>query len=95
MKDPTDDLTSIFNISRDNVYGAIFLLGLGGAIMLVNAMTMVSILIGEYTVSVLCSGYPRIVWYGFCQFVCQYLFVYVCTCIRSILFEFGMHIIIW
>lgn len=53
VKDPTDDPTSIFNISRDNVYGAIMLLGVGGAIMLVNAMTKVSVLIGEYTVSVL------------------------------------------
>jgi len=96
VKDPTDDLTSIFNISRDNVYGAIFLLGLGGAIMLVNSMTMVSILIGEYAVSVLCSGYPRIVWYAWVlSIVGQYLFVYVCTCIWSIWFEFGMHIIIW
>ena len=51
VKDPSDDHISKFSLSRDNVYGAIMLLGVGGATMLVIAMTMISSLVGEYTVS--------------------------------------------
>ena len=39
-----------FSLSRDNVYGAIFLLGVGGTIMLTIAMAMISYLVGDYKV---------------------------------------------
>ena len=51
MKDPTDDPHSKFNWSRDSIYGAIVLLGAGGAIVLVITLAMVPYLIGPYTVS--------------------------------------------
>ena len=50
VKDPTDDHFSDFNISRDSIYGAIVLLGVGGATTLAIAMAMFSFLIGRYTV---------------------------------------------
>ena len=51
MKDPTDDSTSQFNWSRDSVYGANILLGIGGAVVLVISMSMIAYLVGSYTVS--------------------------------------------
>ena len=52
IKDPTDDHTSSFNWSRDNVYGAMVLLGAGGATVLVISMAMIAYLVGKHTVSV-------------------------------------------
>ena len=42
----------VFDLSRDSVYGATMLLGMGGATVLVLAMAMISHLVGEFTVSV-------------------------------------------
>lgn len=51
MKDATDDHTSAFNWSRDSIYGANILLGMGGAVVLVMSMAMIAYLVGPYTVS--------------------------------------------
>ena len=40
-----------FNLARDNVYGAIILLGMGGATVLVLSYTMISQVVAKYTVS--------------------------------------------
>ena len=50
VKDPTQDNVSSFNFSRDSIYGAAILLGLGGATILTISMAMISYLIGENTV---------------------------------------------
>ena len=50
VKSGTTDHFSVFNISRDSIYGAIILLGVGGATMLAIAMAMFSFLIGKHTV---------------------------------------------
>ena len=50
VQERTDDHSSAFNLSRDSVYGAIILLGVGGAIVLAIAMAMFSYLIGDYLV---------------------------------------------
>ena len=39
-----------FNVARDNVYLAIMLLGMGGATVLVLAYTMISQVVGKFTV---------------------------------------------
>ncbi len=39
-----------FDWSRDQIYIAIILLGLGGACLMVLSLSMISILIGEYSV---------------------------------------------
>ena len=41
----------VFNAARDNVYLAIVLLGVGGATVLVLSYTMISQVVGKYTVS--------------------------------------------
>lgn len=51
MKDPTGDHSSAFNWSRDSIYGANVLLGMGGAVVLVMSMAMIAYLVGPYTVS--------------------------------------------
>jgi hypothetical protein len=51
VKDPTSDHTSAFNWSRDSVYGANILLGMGGAVVLVMSMAMIAYLVGPYAVS--------------------------------------------
>ena len=43
----------VFNAARDNIYLAIVLLGMGGATVLVLAYTMISQVVGKYTVSLL------------------------------------------
>ena len=53
MKDATDDHTSAFNWSRDSIYGANILLGMGGAVVLVMSMAMIAYLVGPYSVSLL------------------------------------------
>jgi len=59
VKDPTDDDTSPFNWSRDSIYGATFLMGAGGATVLVISQSMIAYLIGQYTVR-LCSVIYRV-----------------------------------
>ena len=51
LKQPTNDSTSSFNWNRDNIYIAIILLGLGGATLMVISLSMISLLIGQYSVS--------------------------------------------
>ena len=51
VQDATEDSVSRFNLSRDSIYGAAILLGIGGATILTIAMTMISSLIGDNTVS--------------------------------------------
>lgn len=53
VKDATDDHTSAFNWSRDSIYGANILLGMGGAVVLVMSMAMIAYLVGPYSVSLL------------------------------------------
>ena len=50
VQDPTEDDISNFNLSRDSIYGATILLGVGGATILTISMTMISYLIGDNTV---------------------------------------------
>ena len=52
LKQPTDDPNSNFNWSRDNVYVAIILLGLGGAILMVISLSMIALLIGKHSVCI-------------------------------------------
>jgi len=59
VKDPTDDDTSPFNWSRDSIYGATFLMGAGGATVLVISQSMIAYLIGQYAVR-LCSVIYRV-----------------------------------
>ncbi len=51
LKEPTADNQSMFNLSRDSVYGAVILLGIGIGMAWVAATAMVSKLVGKYTVS--------------------------------------------
>lgn len=51
VKDPTSvSPGTTFSVARDNVYVAIVLLGIGGATVLVLSYTMISQLVGRYTV---------------------------------------------
>lgn len=51
VKDPTNvSPGTTFSVARDNVYVAIVLLGIGGATVLVLSYTMISQLVGKYTV---------------------------------------------
>ena len=51
VKDPSGvDRDVAFNVARDNVYLAIVLLGMGGATVLVLAYTMISQVVGKFTV---------------------------------------------
>ena len=51
VQEPTTDNKSSINIERDSIYGAIILLGAGGAVVLAVAMAMFSFLIGDFIVS--------------------------------------------
>ena len=52
VKDPSGvDRDVAFSVARDNVYLAIVLLGMGGATVLVLAYTMISQVVGKFTVS--------------------------------------------
>lgn len=53
MKDATNDHTSAFDWSRDSIYGANILLGMGGAVVLVMSMAMIAYLVGPYTASLI------------------------------------------
>ena len=50
LKHPTNDPNSSFNWSRDNIYIAVILLGLGGATLMVISLSMIALLIGKYSV---------------------------------------------
>ena len=61
VKEPSSvsrDVT--FNVARDNVYLAIMLLGMGGATVLVLAYTMISQVVGKFTVRLM-SYFIRII----------------------------------
>ena len=51
VMEPTSDIESYFNITRDNIYIAIILTGAGSSTMLVVSLSLVSYLIGKHTVS--------------------------------------------
>ena len=51
VKQQAGDQSSFFDWSRDNVYGGAILLGIGNAAMMVMVYTMISNLVGQYTVS--------------------------------------------
>ena len=53
VKDATNDHTSAFDWSRDSIYGANILLGMGGAVVLVMSMAMIAYLVGPYTASLI------------------------------------------
>ena len=59
FKSATNDRTASFNWSRDSIYIAVILLGVGGSTIMVISLSMISMLIGEYSVSVIhdCSKY--------------------------------------
>ena len=46
--------SSDFHWKRDCIYIAIILLGIGGATVMVLSLSMISILIGDFTVSLTC-----------------------------------------
>ena len=52
VKDQAGDQSSRFEFARDNVYGGTIFLGIGSSTMVVIAFTMISTLVGKYTVSV-------------------------------------------
>lgn len=52
VKEPTSEHFAMFNWSRDSVYIATILLGMGGTTILVLSMAMISHLVGEFAVSV-------------------------------------------
>ena len=47
---PAHDPISTFNIHRDDIYVAVILFGIGGTALSVVALTLVSLLVGEYSV---------------------------------------------
>ena len=51
MNSPTTESLAHFSWPRDSVYGATFLLGVGGATVLVLSMAMISHVVGEFAVS--------------------------------------------
>lgn len=51
LKHPTNDTSSSFNWSRDSIYIAIILLGFGGATLMVISLSMIALLVGQYSVS--------------------------------------------
>ena len=53
MKEPTQDQTSHFNWSRDSIYIALILLGAGGAIVVVIALSMIAFLVDEFKVNMI------------------------------------------
>ena len=48
---PVEQSEAAFSIKRDSIYFAIILWGLGGSVLMVLSLSMISILTGEYTVS--------------------------------------------
>lgn len=52
VKEPTSEHFATFNWSRDSVYIATILLGMGGTTILVLSMAMISHLVGEFAVSI-------------------------------------------
>ena len=48
---PVEETEATFSIKRDSIYIAIILWGLGGSVLMVLSLSMISILTGEYTVS--------------------------------------------
>ena len=48
---PVEQSEATFSIKRDSIYIAIILWGLGGSVLMVLSLSMISILTGEYTVS--------------------------------------------
>ena len=48
---PVVETEATFDIKRDSIYIAIILWGLGGSVLMVLSLSMISILTGEYTVS--------------------------------------------
>jgi hypothetical protein len=48
---PVEESEATFSIKRDSIYIAIILWGLGGSVLMVLSLSMISILTGEYTVS--------------------------------------------
>lgn len=48
VKAPTNDSTSPFNWRRDSIYIATLLLGSGGAMVLVIALSMITFLVQDY-----------------------------------------------
>ena len=48
---PVVETEATFSIKRDSIYIAIILWGLGGSVLMVLSLSMISILTGEYTVS--------------------------------------------
>lgn len=53
VKSPTNEHSAQFNWSRDSVYGATILLGVGGATIIVLSLTMISQFVGKFAVSTL------------------------------------------
>ncbi len=51
LSEPTDNGTSIFNLKRDSIYGAVILLGIGNGLSWVISGSMGVDLIGKFTVS--------------------------------------------
>ena len=49
---PVVETESTFSIKRDSIYVAVVLWGLGGSVLMVLSLSMISILTGEYTVSI-------------------------------------------
>ena len=57
VKEPSGvDSDVTFSVARDNVYVAIVLLGMGGAAVLVLAYTMISQVVGKFTVRLRCKN---------------------------------------
>ena len=48
---PVVESDATFSIKRDSIYIAVVLWGLGGSVLMVLSLSMISILTGEYTVS--------------------------------------------
>ena len=48
---PVEQSEATFYIQRDSIYIAVILWGLGGSVLMVLSLSMISILTGEYTVS--------------------------------------------
>ena len=53
LKHPTNDTSNSFNWSRDSIYIAIILLGFGGATLMIISLSMIALLVGKYSVSLL------------------------------------------
>ena len=51
LKQSANDSSSSFNWSRDSIYIAVALLGIGGSTLMVISLSMISLLVGEFSVS--------------------------------------------